>query len=104
MAYKWGSPPQSRTVAFYHRRVGELVQEKLMASGLTWEEAVFHNDLELTREDLQALEDELLATGVRFEMSADISKHESPDKYQTGRGAGVTRAEMDEIRAKRAAA
>ena len=96
MAYKWGSPPQSRTVAFYHRRVGELVQEKLKASGLTWEEAVFRNDLELTREDFQALEDELLATGVRFEMSADISKHESPDKYQTAEAGEFTLAAADE--------
>ena len=96
MAYKWGSPPQSRTVAFYHRRVGELVQEKLKASGLTWEEAVFRNDLELTREDLQALEDELLATGVRFEMSADISMHESPDKYQTAEAGEFTLAAADE--------
>jgi hypothetical protein len=96
MAYKWGSPPQSRTVAFYHRRVGELVQEKLKASGLTWEEAVFRNDLELTREDLQALEDELLATGVRFEMSADISKHESPDKYQTAEAGEFPLAAADE--------
>ena len=96
MAYKWGSPPQSRTVAFYHRRVGELVQEKLKASGLTWEEAVSRNDLELTREDLQSLEDELLATGVRFEMSADISKHESPDKYQTAEAGEFTLAAADE--------
>ena len=96
MAYKWGSPPQSRTVAFYHRRVGELVQERLKASGLTWEEAVFRKDLELTREDIQALEDELLATGVRFEMSADISKHESPDKYQSAEAGEFTLAAADE--------
>lgn len=79
---KWGREPQSRTVAYYHRRVAELVQARLAASGRRWEEAVWDDTLALTRDDFQALEDELLASGLRFEMSAGISIEEAPEKYQ----------------------
>ena len=73
--------PQSRTVAFYHRRVAEHFAARISASGRRWEDAVWDPALGLDEADFQALEDELLATGIRFEMSAGISVAEAPEKY-----------------------
>jgi hypothetical protein len=42
--------------------------------------------LELTREDFEKVEAELLATGYRFQMSAVVSLQEEPEKYQAGAG------------------
>ncbi len=78
---KWGAPPQFRTVAFYHRRIREIAAARLAESGRTWEEMVFEAALELSAADFQGLEDEFLATGERFEMSAGISVAEAPHKY-----------------------
>lgn len=80
--FRWGAPPRSRTVAHYHHRIAERVQQRLAASGKRWEEAVWDPALELTEADFQALEDELLATGLRFQMSAGISVAEAPHKYE----------------------
>lgn len=96
MAYKWGAPPQTRTVAFYHRRLGELADERLAKSGQSWEQAVWSPELELTADDFAALERELLDSGVRFEMSAGVSVAESPEKYQSGGDAVVTTGEVDD--------
>lgn len=80
---KWGKAPQSRTVAYYHRGVAERFRERVAASGRSWEDAVWDDELALTSADFQALEDELLASGIRFEMSAGISIAEAPEKYET---------------------
>lgn len=89
--YKWGTAPQSRTVAFFHRRVAELVQERVAASGKSWEEAVWDPSVELTKEDFEAVEREFLAQHSPFEPSAGISVREAPDKYLPlgDRGEGV---------------
>jgi phosphoenolpyruvate-protein kinase (PTS system EI component) len=79
---KWGTTAMTHTVEFFHSRVRQLVAERLAASGKSWEEAVVDPALELTREDFEALEAELLATGYRFEMSAHVSMEEAPDKYR----------------------
>lgn len=81
-ARKWARPPQSRTVAFYHRRVAELFAARVAASGKSWAAAVWDGALALTAADYQALEDELLASGLRFQMSAGISLVEAPEKYE----------------------
>lgn len=86
--YKWGSPPQFRTVAFFHRRIGEMVQQRLAESGKSWEEAVWDTDLELTQDDFAAVEADFLAQGSLFEPSAGISAQESPEKYQSLDDAG----------------
>lgn len=95
-SFKWGSAPQSRTVAFYHRRVSELVQERLAASGKTWEDAVWDPDAQLTTADFQKLEDELLATGIKFAPSAGVSVAESPDKYEAAAVEIAEAGEADE--------
>jgi hypothetical protein len=66
----------------YHSAIRALVAERLAASGKPWEEAVQDESLELTREDFEKIEADLLATGYRFDMSATVSVKEEPDKYK----------------------
>jgi hypothetical protein len=79
--YKWGGPPRSRTVEFYHRRVSELVAARVAASDRAWEDLVWDPAWALSNADFQAIEDEFLASGQRFQMSARISLAEAPHKY-----------------------
>lgn len=83
---KWGDKAMTHTVEFFHSRVRALVAERLVASGRSWEEAVVDPTLELTREDFEQIERELLDTGYRFEMSARVSMDEAPDKYRAPGG------------------
>jgi hypothetical protein len=79
---KWGKEAMTPTVEFYHAAIRKAVAEKFAASGKSWEEAVVDPSLELTRADFERIEQELLATGYRFETSAQISFIEEPDKYK----------------------
>lgn len=79
---KWGKAAQTHTVEFFHSRIRKLVAKRLEESGKSWEEAVTDPTLELTREDFEKIESELLGTGYRFEMSAQISLKENPEKYK----------------------
>jgi hypothetical protein len=79
---KWARESATPTVEAYHTAVRKLISERLAASGKPWEEAVQDPSLELTREDLEQVEADLLATGYRFEMSATVSLKEEPDKYK----------------------
>lgn len=80
--YKWAIPQTSRTVEFFHRRASEIVQERLVSSGKSWEEAVGDQELELTKDDFASIEREFLESGALFEPSAGISVQEAPEKYQ----------------------
>jgi hypothetical protein len=80
--YKWGSQPQTVTVAFFHRQIRELVAERFAATGRSWEEAVWDPKLELSKEDFEKVEQALLETGHRFDFSARISVEEAPAKYK----------------------
>ena len=79
---KWARESATPIVESYHRAVRALVAERLAASGKSWEDAVQDPALELTREDFQKIEADLLETGYRFEMSATVSLKEQPDKYK----------------------
>lgn len=79
---KWPRESATPTVEAYHSAVRKLVKERFEASGKSWEEAVQDPSLELTREDFEKVEADLLATGYRFEMSATASLKEEPDKYK----------------------
>lgn len=79
---KWGGEAMMPTVEFFHSAVRKLVAERFASSGKTWEEAVVDPSLELTREDFARIEADLLATGYRFEASAQVSAVEEPDKYK----------------------
>jgi phosphohistidine swiveling domain-containing protein len=79
---KWAKPAMTHSVEFFHTRLRQRVAEQLAASGRTWEEAVVDPALELTTGDFEAVDQALLATGYRYEMSAQISLAENPDKYR----------------------
>jgi hypothetical protein len=83
---KWAKEAMTTTVEAFHARIRALVAERLAASGKTWEEAVGDPSLELTTEDFAAVEKELLDTGYRYEMSAQISLAEAPEKYRAVQG------------------
>ena len=78
----WARESATPTVERYHSAIRALVAERLAASGKSWEEAVQDPELELTSEDFQKIEDELLAEGYKFDVSATISLKEEPDKYK----------------------
>ncbi len=79
---KWGGEAMNPTVEFFHSAIRKVVAERLAASGKTWEEAVVDPSLELSREDFVRIEADMLATGYRFEASAQVSAVEEPDKYK----------------------
>jgi hypothetical protein len=79
---KWARESATPTVEAYHTAIRKLVAERFAQSGKSWEEAVQDPSLELTREDFEKVEADLLATGYRFEMSATVSLKEAPDKYK----------------------
>lgn len=85
---KWGKPAMSEVLEFYHSAIRTLVAEKFAASGKTWQEAVQDPALELTRADFEKIEADLLATGYRFTMSAQVSIEEEPEKYKPIAGVG----------------
>lgn len=85
---KWGKPAMSEVVEFYHSAIRKLVAERFAASGKTWQEAVQDPSLELTRADFEKIEADLLATGYRFTMSAQVSIEEEPEKYKPIAGVG----------------
>jgi phosphohistidine swiveling domain-containing protein len=79
---KWARESATPLVERYHSAVRTLAAEKLERSGLSWEEAVEAGVLLPTREELAAIEAEVLAEGYRFDVSATISLKEEPDKYK----------------------
>ena len=88
LADKWGKPAMSEVLEFYHSSIRKLVAERFAASGKTWQEAVHDPALELTQADFEKIEADLLATGYRFTMSAQVSIEEEPEKYQPIAGVG----------------
>jgi hypothetical protein len=79
---KWARASATPTVEAFHTAIRALVAERFAATGKRWEECVHDPALALTREDFEAVQDGLLATGYRFEMSATVSVAEAPDKYK----------------------
>ena len=79
---KWARASATATVEAYHTAIRKLVAQRLRESGKSWEEAVQDESLELTRDEFERVEADLLATGYRFEMSAIVSAKEEPDKYK----------------------
>jgi phosphohistidine swiveling domain-containing protein len=76
---KWQKASMTHTVEFFHSRIRALAEQK-RAAGAGWDQLV--TDPPLSAADFQALDDELVATGYRYEMSAQISLTEAPEKYQ----------------------
>jgi phosphohistidine swiveling domain-containing protein len=85
---KWGATAMTPTVEFFHSAVRKLVAERFAASGKSWEEAVADPAMELTREDFERIEADMLATGYLFEYSAQVSFTEAPEKHKAEVGVG----------------
>jgi hypothetical protein len=83
---KWPRASATPIVEHYHTAIRRLVAERFAASGKSWEEVVHDPACELTREDFEKVEADLLATGYRFEMSAVVSLQEAPEKYKPAEG------------------
>ena len=83
-ATKWGGDHTTPTVAAFHRAIRAIVVDRLAADPRRWEEIVFDPKFLPTAEEFAAVEAGLLATGYRFEHSAQISLTESPGKYKAG--------------------
>jgi hypothetical protein len=79
---KWPRQSETPLVERYHTAIRQLVAERFAASGKSWEEFVQDPAYDLTREDFEKIEADVLATGYRFEMSAVVSLNEEPDKYK----------------------
>jgi hypothetical protein len=79
---KWPRTSETPIVETYHAAVRKLVAERFAESGKPWEEVVHDPAVELTREDFEKIEADLLATGYRFEVSATVSLDEEPEKYK----------------------
>ena len=90
---KWGKPAMSEVLEYYHSAIRNLVAERFAASGKTWQEAVHDRSLQLTREDFEKIEEDFLATGYRFTMSAQVSIEEEPEKYKPITGIGDSGAQ-----------
>ncbi len=79
---KWARAAATPTVEAFHTAIRKLVAERMAEAGKPWEELVHDPAFELTREDFEKVEAELLATGYRFDISAVVSQKEAPDKYK----------------------
>ena len=79
---KWARESATPTVQAFHSAIRKIVAERFAESGKAWEECVHDPAFELTREDFEKVEADLLATGYRFEMSAVVSVTEAPEKYK----------------------
>ena len=82
----WPREAQAPAVAAFHGAVRKLAAERFAATGKRWEEVVHDRSLQLTREDFERIEADLLASGHRFEASADISYEEAPEKHKPPAG------------------
>ncbi|HEV7534307.1 MAG TPA: PEP-utilizing enzyme, partial [Acidimicrobiia bacterium] len=80
--HKWGGEHATPSVKAFHTSIRARMQEKFEQSGKRWEDVVFDPTFALTKADCAAVEAELLATGYRFDHSAQISVVESPEKYK----------------------
>lgn len=79
---KYACDPDSPTVVALHTGIKDLVRAHLAAGG-DWNSFVFGDQYGvITAEALQAIEDDYLKDGYRYQGSAMISIEEEPDKYQ----------------------
>jgi len=82
----WPKAAEFPVVEAFHTAARKLAEERYAADGRPWSEVVLDRSLQLTREDFERIEAELLATGHRFEASAMVSFEEEPEKYNPPAG------------------
>jgi len=80
---KYGYLSEFASVEAYNCAIKDVVRKRFEKSGVGWEEFVFGVGEQLiSKDDMQAIEDKLLALGYRFEPSAMSSPLERPDAYK----------------------
>jgi phosphohistidine swiveling domain-containing protein len=80
---KYGYLSEFASVEAYNCAIKDVVRKRFEESGVGWNEFVFGVGEQLiSKDDMQAIEDKLLALGYRFEPSAMSSPLERPDAYK----------------------
>ncbi len=80
---KYGYLSEFASVEAYNCAIKDVVRKRFRESGVGWEEFVFGVGEQLvSKGDMKAIEDNLLALGYRFEPSAMSSPQERPDAYK----------------------
>ncbi len=80
---KYGYLSEFASVEAYNCAIKDVVRKRFEESDVGWEEFVFGVGEQLiSKDDMQAIEDKLLALGYRFEPSAMSSPLERPDAYK----------------------
>jgi len=82
----WPKAAEFPVVEAFHAAARKLAEERYAADGRPWSEVVLDRSLQLTREDFEKIEADLLASGHRFEASAMVSFKEFPEKYNAPAG------------------
>lgn len=97
LSVKWGSPELTEIPRAYHTAVKEHVARRVAELGGDWRALVFARQFDLfTQADAQRMEADLLATGRKFQFSAEISLREEPDKYMRPETAAADTAGLGE--------
>lgn len=98
MSVKWGSPELTEVPRAYHTAVREHVARRVEELGGDWKSLVFDRQFDLfTEADAERLEADLLATGRKFQFSAEISLREQPHKYMRAEAAAVGGEGLGEV-------
>lgn len=80
---KYGYQSEFAVVEAYNSALRDLVRKRFAASGKPWREFVFGAEYDaITKDDMIAIEQQLLALGYRFQPSAMSSAIERPDAYK----------------------
>lgn len=87
---KWAGEHATPTVKAFHNAIRARVAKKLGSEERPWRDVVFDPGFALTADEFTEVEAELLATGYRFDHSAQISLTESPEKYKATVAAGTS--------------
>jgi hypothetical protein len=88
LGVKWGTEELTEVPKAFHTAVREHVARRAAELGGDWKSLVFDRQFDLlSADDVLAIEREFLATGRKFQFSAEISLREEPDKYTRGEAA-----------------
>ena len=80
---KWGTTEMLPLPARFNSAVRRLAAERFAATGAAWKDVVFDRQYDLfSLTDAQAVEQEALDSGYRFDFSATVSLESEPEKYK----------------------
>lgn len=86
----YGGTPAFPLVETINDAVRALVRQRFAQSGDDWTSFVFGGaDTAITRQDIERIEEQVLATGYRFASASLVSLRERPDAYKDSTGLGV---------------